>query len=105
MPLLWPAVDETTFRDKHVIPMAKALGYEVYFTWSSRNSPEGFLDLVLARESPPRLLFRELKTEKGRVTDGQKKWLRVLTAMGEDAKVWRPADWLDGTIERELRGG
>ena len=96
-------MSEASFRDKHVIPLAKALGWEHYFTQNSRRSPEGFPDLVLVHTSPGRLLFRELKTAKGRLTPKQRHWLRILTAAGEDAAVWRPADWFNGRIEDELR--
>ena len=59
-----------------------------------------FPDLVLVRED--RVLFRELKTMKGRTTPDQKKWLELLNAAGHDAAVWRPVQWFDRTIEREL---
>lgn len=50
----------------------------------------GFPDLVLARD---RLLFVELKADRGRLTDDQQVWLDRLEHAGADARVWRPADW------------
>ena len=47
-------------------------------------------------------MFRELKTERGKVTPGQEAWLEALTFAGFDTGVWRPAQLLDGTIAREL---
>lgn len=57
---------------------------------------KGFLDLVIA--APNGLLFRELKTEKGKVTEGQQKWLRTLRESGHDAGIWRPSDWPEPII-------
>jgi len=62
---------------------------------------KGFPDLVLAH--PQRgVLFRELKSEKGKVSPEQQVWIDTLTAGGADAGFWRPRDWDD--IERVLRG-
>lgn len=60
----------------------------------------GFPDLVLLRGQ--RLLFRELKTDKGKLRPEQEKWLAALLAAGSDANVWRPAQWRNGEIEKEL---
>lgn len=57
---------------------------------------KGFLDLVIA--GPNGLLFRELKTEKGKVTEGQQKWLWTLRESGHDAGIWRPSDWPEPII-------
>jgi len=49
-------------------------------------------DLILCK--PPRLIFAELKTEKGQLSDHQREWLKLL---GEcegniECYVWRPSD-------------
>jgi len=59
---------------------------------------KGFPDLVLARDG--RVLFRELKSAKGKPTADQLIWLE---ALGDLGGVWRPQQWLDGTIQSELR--
>ena len=46
--------------------------------------------------------FRELKTQRGKVTPEQRAWLDVLTLAEQNADVWRPADLLSGRIAREL---
>lgn len=52
----------------------------------------GFPDLVIVL--PGRgVLWRELKTARGRLSREQQVWLAQLQAAGQDAKVWRPADW------------
>lgn len=61
---------------------------------------KGFPDLVLVRH---RVIFAELKSERGRLTFEQEMWLKQLTNAGADAYLWRPTDWVDGTIEAELK--
>ena len=74
-----------------VLEIAQTYGYLSYHTYDSRRSAGGFPDLVLVR--PPRVLFCELKTEKGRLTDTQKMWLSELSECpGVEAHVWRPSD-------------
>lgn len=38
------------------------------------------------------ILWRELKTDVGRLTTMQKFWLETLRRVGQDADVWRPSD-------------
>lgn len=88
-----------------VVDAAKALGWLVYHTHDSRRSEPGFPDLVLVHETRKQILYRELKTQTGRTSPDQKKWLGVLSAVGSDAGVWRPEDWLSLRIQSELAGG
>lgn len=83
-----------------VIRAAKTRGWSCYWTWSSIHSPAGWPDLVLLHPADGRALFRELKTDKGRLTPSQKECLGELECAGLDAAVWRPADW--DAIMREL---
>ena len=49
-----------------------------------------------------RVLFVELKTESGRVSEEQRGWLEALASCpGLECHVWRPSDWDE--IERTLR--
>lgn len=80
------------------LDLALTLGWRVYHTHDSRRSEPGFPDLVLVRE---RVLFREVKTQQGRMRPEQQTWLDLLTKAGADAKVWRPAD--RRSILEELR--
>lgn len=81
-----------------VIQAARALGYRIYHTYDSRRSNPGWPDLVLWKKG--RALFRELKSEKGRVTALQEMVLESLREAGLDVGVWRPGDW--DTILAEL---
>lgn len=59
----------------------------------------GFPDLVIVGRNG--VLWRELKSDLGRVRAEQFAWLDALHDAGEDATVWRPTDWPDH-IEAEL---
>lgn len=74
----------------HVLGYARSLGWAAYHTRFSVGSDTGWPDLVLCR--PPRLLFVELKSDKGRVSEAQQAWLDRLLACGAEAFVWRPRD-------------
>jgi hypothetical protein len=88
-----------------VIDMARFHGFDfAYHTHDSRRSAAGFPDLVLVSIRQGRVLFRELKREKGRVTPAQQQWLDALTATGQDACVWRPRDLFSGAVEASLKG-
>jgi len=39
------------------------------------------------------VIFAELKTQLGRVTDQQLDWITTLKAAGAEAYIWRPSDW------------
>jgi hypothetical protein len=80
--------------------LARLHGFDSYHTYRSDRSEPGFPDLVLMR--PPLLLFRELKTDRGRLTIPQRRWIEELIACGQDAAVWRPADLRGGRIAAEL---
>lgn len=80
-----------------VIQIAKRLRWKVYHTYDSRRCEPGFPDLVLVRE---RVLFRELKTDTGRVSSAQNAWGDALMKAGCDFKIWRPRDLK--SIKKEL---
>ncbi len=84
-----PSVTEAQFL-RQVIDLASILGWSNYHPWLSRFSPRGFPDLVLVR--PPRLIFAELKSETGKVTADQERWLELLRGCGVPAVGWRPSD-------------
>lgn len=104
---------EMTERDLQawVIVLARLLGWRVAHFRPARTAHgwrtpvagdgAGFPDLVLVRGE--RMLFRELKTERGKLRPEQEAWLSALRAAGADAGVWTEADWRCGVIEAALR--
>jgi hypothetical protein len=72
----------------------------VWSTAMSGSQAAGFPDLVLTRD---RLVMVECKSQAGRTTPDQLDWLAALANAGVEQYVWRPADWLDGSIEAVLR--
>jgi hypothetical protein len=85
--------------DAHVRKLMKDLGLLAFHTRDSRRSEQGYPDWTIVGK---RVLFRELKTQRGRLSPSQKGWLAKLTAAGQDAGVWRPADLMSGRIAGEL---
>lgn len=73
-----------------------------YHTHDSRRSPSGWPDLVLGHEQWRLTLFVELKTEDGKVSPAQQRWIDQLQRSGHFARVWRPSDWPE--IEAVLAG-
>lgn len=108
-----PAISEATFL-RQVVELANAYGWWVHHVENStrlarrrsgllvrvRNvvGQNGAPDLLLVRE---RVLFRELKTNVGRLTPEQKAWGERIARAGGDFDVWRPRD--HEHVERVLR--
>lgn len=87
-----------------VIDLCAVLKYQVYHTLNSKGSAAGFPDLTIVGGRHDRLVFAELKSTKGKVTQSQALWLQELANAGSHVYVWRPYDWITGGIERILRG-
>ena len=92
-----------------IVELAELLGWRVFTVRRSdraivaSRTGAGFPDLVIVR--PPRVLVFELKREGAYPTATQRGWLEALAECpGVESGAWRPRDWLDGTIERALRG-
>jgi len=84
------AITEKEF-SQQVIDLARIFGWKVYRTWTSIHSPAGYPDLCLVRLS--RLIFAELKSERGKTTPAQQEWLDILDATGKcEVYLWRPDD-------------
>ena len=104
-----PPVKETeaAFQSK-VVQLALTLGWMVQHTRPAKQGDRwltpitghaGFPDLVLAHKKLG-VLFVELKTERGAVTDDQYKWGRTIRDGGAEWRIWRPKDWPE--IEKRL---
>lgn len=97
-----PLLTERQFQAQ-VIELARIRGWRVYHPFLSKWSERGFPDLTMVRRRDGRLLFAELKSEKGVVSDAQAEWIDLLLAVtgNVDVFVWRPSDWPQ--IEEALR--
>ena len=98
------SLHEVSERDllRHVRAIAEVLGWRVFHCWNSLHSPAGMPDLILCR--PPRLIFMELKSDKGKVTAAQQAWLDDLAQIpGIETMVVRPLFWYAGQVEELLR--
>lgn len=90
-----------------VVELAQYCGWKPYHTFDSRRSDPGFPDLVLVRRE--RLIFAELKSQTGNLTLPQMQWISALmkleapTDAAVQCFVWRPDQWLDGSIEACLK--
>lgn len=109
MKLRAPAMSEAEWQQQ-VLELAALCGWRVNHhrptpagrgrdRWTTATTVVGFPDLLLFR--PGALLFRELKTDKGRLSPEQRAVLAELEAAGANVGVWRPKDW--DAICRELR--
>jgi len=73
--------------------IAKLYGWTYYHTYNSRRSEPGFPDLVMLRGE--REVVAELKSQKGKLTEPQKDWLKKFKKAGNETFVWRPSDIRD----------
>ena len=72
-----------------VIELCKLFGWAYYHTYNSRRSVAGFPDLVLVRD---RIIFVELKSEKGRLSEAQAVWADDIFTAGGEWHLVRPSD-------------
>ena len=83
-------LSESDFQ-KQVIRLFRDAGWQVWHNPDSRKTQGGVPDLLCLK--PGRLLFLELKTEKGRVRPAQKEVLELIQSAGVEAYLIRPSDW------------
>jgi VRR-NUC domain len=77
------------WRSLHIRPARRADG-----SWRSPigGDGKGWPDLTLVRA--PRLVFAELKSERGKLRPEQSDWLAVLRLLPQaEVFVWTPDDW------------
>lgn len=86
--------------DAHVRRLMRDLGLHGFHAHNAQRSAKGYPDWTIA--GPGGQLWRELKTQRGRLTREQQEWLDVLAAGGGNAGVWRPEHLLSGVIASEL---
>jgi len=94
-------VKESYFQSQ-VIMLAKLHGWLVMHTRAVEIRPgvwktpltghPGFPDLVLCHQRGRGLIFAELKSDMGRLSDSQELWLQAINENGAEHVVWRPKD-------------
>lgn len=99
-------LSEETFRQQ-VRRIARMYGWEFqYHTHNSQRSDAGWPDEVFIHPRYLRAIFVELKSDKGKPTAGQKRWLAALAGCGLEVAIWWPKD-MDHIIDvlgpRQLR--
>ena len=108
---LAPHVSEAAFQGA-LIGLAQATGWMVaHFrpvedkdgVWRTAVAADGkgFPDLVLVHRRRG-VIFAELKSHRGVLSDEQRVWRDQLVAAGASWHVWKPADWDE--IEKYLKG-
>ena len=94
-----------------VTDLCKALGLLIFHPYDSRKSEPGYPDCTIVDFKRCRIIYAELKRQRTRPTEAQVRWLDALALVADEsagrveAVLWRPSHWLDGSIERILRGG
>lgn len=83
-----PALTEAQWQQQ-VVDLARLRGWWVWHDHDSRRNQAGLPDLILVRE---RVVYVELKTERGRVRPGQVEVMARLRAAGAEVWLWRPSD-------------
>lgn len=80
-----------------VAELARLGGWTLrYHTLRSKGSAHGFPDWVFVHPGKQRILFAELKSEKGKPTDRQRAWLDGLSDVaGLEVYLWKPSDWTE----------
>lgn len=87
------AVPGMTERDllKSVMETARDCGWLVHHETFSVYSPAGLPDLIMVK--PPRIIYMELKSDVGKVSDKQRLWLSTLNRCpGVEVYIGRPAN-------------
>lgn len=82
----------------HVRPGKTNQGWRTPVSYDGK----GFPDAVFVRD---RTFFCEFKSARGKTSPEQEAWSQTLSTAGAEVYLWRPADWLDGTVEEVLRRG
>ena len=91
------SADPTAWTEKrfqaHVLELAALFGWLAYHTYDSRRSAPGYPDLTLVHAERRRIIFAELKTDRGRLTEAQREWANAIAAAGGEYRLWKPKDW------------
>jgi hypothetical protein len=93
------AMSEDTLQSR-VLDFTRGWGVWCDHNYDSRRGASGWPDLVLI--GPHGVIYRELKTQGGRIRPEQHAIMDALIASGADVDVWRPLDLVVGRIRDEI---
>jgi hypothetical protein len=68
-------------------------GWKVWHNTVAWRSDAGWPDLVAVHPGQKRVLFLELKTERGKLSEKQGHWRDLLVEAGQEWYCLRPSDW------------
>jgi len=81
-------ITEREFQEQ-IRDLAKMFGWSYYHPFLSKWSERGWPDVCLLR--PPRMILAELKSDKGKLSVYQARWLWELRKVGTiEVYIWRP---------------
>lgn len=79
---------------QRVVQFARLNGWKVYAVPDSRRATlAGYPDLTMWHPKQGRILWAELKREKGKTSPAQDEVIEELRKSGAEVHVWRPSDW------------
>lgn len=103
-PILHAEYPRESLWQQAVERMFRQVGWDTQHFWNTMNARPGFPDLLCWRVTHVffpanvhqrvngKLVFAELKTETGKVTESQRSTLLNLAAAGAPVFLWRPSD-------------
>ena len=95
------AMTEKSWQDT-VLDGLRLHGWVVFHDRVPLRSEPGFPDLTCVNVAQRRVIWLELKTERGRLTEAQRAWGELLQDAGQEWYCWRPSSW--ASAERVMRG-
>lgn len=89
-----PVITEKMFQEQ-VRKAALLNGWLYYHTFNAYRSPEGFPDVCMVHPKKFRLIFAELKSEKGKLGEKQREWIEALNKLAVSVEVYvlKPSDF------------
>lgn len=85
--------------EEHVRDLCKVYDVTRVHHLRSKGTTPGWPDDALIGT---RMIYRELKGSRGRVSPAQRKMIAEMRAAGADVDVWWPDDLVTGRVQREI---
>lgn len=85
-----------------VLDGLRLFGWRAFHDRMAYRSDPGYPDLTAIHTGQRRVIWLELKTERGKLSVAQQEWRDTLLGAGLEWYLWRPSDWSE--VEAVLRG-